>query len=140
MRGEWDIRAACPNRVKYLREAVDMLRHNYHDVDVVDSGTELGPCVYRTVFRVAVSNPEDGKAAALAIARINEFVRGVRAGLESYGWRVFERVSYVDGGYAYMEVTWLRRIRLPSKDYATLMDIYELAAPYLVPRVGAGGQ
>jgi hypothetical protein len=135
MRGEWDIRAACPNRVKYLQEAVDMVRHNYHDVDVVDGGTELGPCVYRTVFRVAAT-PEDGKAAALAIARINEFVRGVRAALEAYGWRVFEKVGYVDGGYAYMEVTWLRRIRLPFKDYATIMDIYELAAPYL----GAGGQ
>jgi hypothetical protein len=127
MRGEWDIRASCPNRVKYLREAVDMLRHNYHDVDVVDSGTELGPCVYRTVFRVAVSNPED---VALAVARINEFIRSVKAQLEGYWW-LFEKASHVDGGYVYMDAIWLRRIWLPFKKYATPMDIYELAAPHL---------
>jgi len=137
MRGEWNIRAACVNRVRYLSEAVDMLRSNYPDVDVVDGGTELGPCFYRTVFRVAVPT-EDGKAAALAVSRINEFIRGVRAGLEAYGWRVFEKVSYVEGPHVYMEVRWVRRIRLPHKDYATLMDIYELAAPYLGPRGGAG--
>jgi len=131
MGGEWDIRKACVNRVRYLAEAVDTLKHNFPDVDVVDGGTELGPCFYRTVFRVAVST-EDVKAAALGVSRINEFIRGVRAGLEAYGWRVFEKVSYVEGPHVYMEVRWVRRIRLKHKDYATLMDIYELALPYLV--------
>jgi hypothetical protein len=126
---EFDIREACPNRVRYLREAVDMLTHNYPDVDVVEKGVELGPCVYRTVFRSMVK--EDFKAAALAVSRINEFVRNIVASLETYGWRAFEKESYIDGGYVYVDVTWVRRIRLPNKRYASLMDIYELSLPYI---------
>jgi len=131
MAGEFDIREACPNRVRYLREAVNVLIFNYPDVDVVDNGVELGPCVYRTIFRTAISNPEDNKAVALAIARINEYIRDVRARLEAYGWEVFEKDSYVEEGYVYVEVKWVRKIRIPGKRHISLMDIYELALPHI---------
>jgi len=84
MAGEFDIRAACRNRVGYLREAVNMLKHKYPDVDVVVDGEQIGPCFYRTVFRTAVNNPEDHKEVALAIARTNEYMRDVKAMLSSY--------------------------------------------------------
>lgn len=135
MAGEWDfdfdIREACPNRVRYLREAVDMLVHNYPDVDVVDNGTELGPCIYQTVFRASVSDSEDSKEVALAVARINQFIRDLKARQAAFGWGIFDKAAYVDGGYVYVGVTWVKKIRLPGVRYATIMDIYELARPYI---------
>jgi hypothetical protein len=132
---EFDIREACRNRVMYLREAVDMLTHSYPDVDVVDSGSMLGPCVYQTVFRVA-ADTEDYKAVWLAVSRINAFIRDVKARLAAYRWVVFEKESYVEGGYVYMTVTWIKKIRLPDRRYTSVMDIYELALPYM--KEGAG--
>jgi hypothetical protein len=144
MAGEWDfgfdIREACPNRVKYLREAVDMLIHNYPDVYVVDNGAELGPCFYRTIFSVPVSNPEDSKEVAMAVTRANQFIRDVAARLEPYGWRVFEKESYVDGNNVYTEVRWIRRVRLPNKRNASLMDIYELVVPYIKDKYLRGAE
>ncbi len=128
---EFDIRAACRNRVGYLREAVDMLAHHYPDVDVVDSGTVLGPCVYQTVFRVS-ADTEDYKAVALAVARINEFIRDLSARLSAYGWVVFEKEGYPKGeGHVYVVVRWVKKIRLPDRRYTSVMDIYELALPYM---------
>jgi hypothetical protein len=128
---EFDIRSACRrNYVRYLREAVDMLVHSYPDADVVDGGTELGPCVYKTVFRTAINNPEDHKEFALAVARLNEFIRDVRARLEAYGWVVFEKEAYVKENYVYVDVTWVRKIRINGRRYVSVMDIYELARPY----------
>jgi hypothetical protein len=138
MDGEFDIRVACRNRVRYLREVVDMLTHNYPDIDVADKGTELGPCIYRTVFRVSVSNPEDDKAVALAVARVNQLIRDVKARQAAYGWGVFEKEAYVGGGYVYVDVRWVKKIRLPGAGYATVMDVYELAEPYINGRRGEG--
>jgi hypothetical protein len=140
MAGEWDfdfeIREACPNRVRYLREAVDMLVHSYPDVDVVDIGW-LGPCFYRTVFRTAVNNPEDYKEVALAVARLNEFIRGVRAQLAAYGWQVFEKEAYVKESYVYVDAVWVRKIRVNGRRHVTAMDIYELALPHIKGYGGA---
>ncbi len=131
MGGEFDIRLVCRNYVRYLREAVDMMARVYLDVDVVDSGTELGPCIYQTLFRASVDNPEDTKAVALAVARINEFIRDVKARLAAYNWEVFEKEAYVEGAYVYMVVRWVKKIRIPGKTYTSVMDIYELALPYM---------
>jgi hypothetical protein len=130
MAGEFDIRFACRNRVNYLRGTVDMLKHSYPDVDVVDSGTELGPCTYQTVFKMSVSNPEDNKEVALAVARINEFISDLKARLGTYGWVVFEKEAKIEGDL-YMDVRWIKKIRLPGRRYTTPMDIYELALPYI---------
>jgi len=131
MAGEFDIRQACwRNYVRYLRDAVDLEAFNYPDIEVVDFGTELGPCMYRTLFAVA-ANTEDYKAWALAVSRLNEFVRGVRARLNGYGWEVFEKETYVDGNRVYMEVRWVKKVRIPGKRFVSVMDIYELARPYL---------
>jgi hypothetical protein len=131
MAGDFDIREACPNRVRYLNGAVNAPIFKYPDVDVVDNGVELGPCVYRTIFRMAVSNPEDNKAVALAIARINEYIRDVKARLDGYGWEIFEKETYIEEGYVYVEVKWMRRVRIPGKKYVSLMEIYELALPHI---------
>jgi hypothetical protein len=143
MAGEWDfdfdIREACPNRVRYLREAVDMLVHGYPDIDVVDGGTELGPCVYKTVFRTAINNPEDHKGFALAVARLNEFIRDVKARLAAYGWVVFEKEAYVKENYVYVDVTWVRKIRVNGRRHVSVMDVYELAMPYMAKR-GEGAE
>jgi hypothetical protein len=92
---------------------------------------ELGPCFYRTIFRKAVNNPEDHKEVALAVSRINEYVRDVRARLEAYGWEIFEFESYVEGGYVYVEVRWVKKVRIPGKKYVSVMELYELALPYI---------
>jgi len=134
---EFDIREACRNRANYLREAVDMLKHNYPDVDVVEVSV-VGPCFYKTVFRTTASNPEDFKEVALVVSRINDFIRNVKARLAAYGWNIFEKVAHVDGGYVYVDVTWLKKIRLPDRRYTTAMDIYELAFPYIKAERGEG--
>jgi len=131
MAGEFDIRKACRNYTKYLREVVDLETFNYPDIEVVDPGTELGPCIYRTLFAVAVNNTEDYKEWALAVSRINEFIRDVRARLNGYGWEIFEKESHVDGNRVYMEVRWVKKVRIPGKQFVSVMDIYELAMPYL---------
>jgi hypothetical protein len=134
MAGEFDVvdvREVCRGFLRYLREVVDTLAHNYPDVDVVDKGSELGPCVYQTVFRVSVSNPEDFKEVVLAVSRINHFIRDVKARQAAYGWGVFDKVARVDGGYVYMDVRWVKKIRLPGTRHTTVMDIYELARPYI---------
>jgi hypothetical protein len=128
---EFDIREACPNRVKYLREAVEVVAQNYSDIDVVDGGTELGPCFYRTVFRVSVSNLEDHKAVTLAVARINQLIRDIKERQASYGWAVFEKEAYIDGGYVYMWVTWVKKVRIPGRRYTSVMELYELALPHM---------
>jgi hypothetical protein len=128
---EFNIRSACRrNYVRYLRESVDLEAFNYPDIEVVDAGTELGPCIYRTLFAVA-ANTEDYKEWALAVSRLNEFVRSVRARLDGYGWEIFEKESYVDGNRVYMEVRWVKKVRIPGKQFVSVMDIYELARPYL---------
>jgi hypothetical protein len=132
---EFDIRLACRNRVNYLREAVDLEAFNYPDIEIIDAGTELGPCVYRSLFAVA-ANTEDYKEWALAVSRLNEFIRGIRARLNGYGLEVFEKESYVDRGYVYMEVRWIKKVRIPSKQFVSVMDIYELARPYLKTNTG----
>jgi hypothetical protein len=134
---EFDIREACRNRVNYLREAADMLKHNYPDVDVVEVSV-VGPCFYKTVFRTTAPNPEDYKAVALAVARINQFIRDVLSRLKAYRWEVFEKESYAEGGDVYMSVTWLKKIRLPDRRYTTAMDIYELAFPHIKAERGEG--
>jgi hypothetical protein len=132
---EFDIRAVCRNNyVRYLRDAVDMLVHNYPDVDVVDNGSVLGPCLYKTVFMTSVSNPEDHKDFALAVSRANQFIRDIKARLVSYGWDVFEKESYLEGNYVYTVVTWVKKIRLSDRRHTTAMDIYELALPYIKAR------
>jgi len=138
MVGDFDIRKVCRNRVNYLREAVDLVSFNYPDIEVVDSGTELGPCIYRTLFAVAVNNTEDYRAVALAVIRINELVRDVSARLSAYRWEVFEKESYVEGNRVYMEVRWLKKIHLPGRRYTSAMDIYELAFPYIKAERGEG--
>jgi hypothetical protein len=125
--------------VRYLREAVDTLVHNYPDVDVVDNGTELGPCFYRTVFRTTANNLEDHKEFALAVARLNEFIRNVNAMLAYYGWMVFEKEAHVRRNYVYMDVMWVRKIRVNGRRYVSVMDIYELALPYIKGYRGSGG-
>jgi hypothetical protein len=74
---------------------------------------------------------EDYKEWALAVSRLNEFVRSVRARLNGYGWEVFEKESYADGNRVYMEVRWVKKVRIPGKEFVSVMDIYELARPYL---------
>jgi len=135
--GGFDIRAACRNYLRYLREAVDMLSHSYPDVDVVDGGSVLGPCLYRTIFAASVSNPEDFKAVVLAVSRGSQLVRDINSRLESYGWDVFEKEAYVEGNHVYVAVTWVKKVRLPGRRYATAMDVYELALPYIKARGGA---
>jgi hypothetical protein len=136
---EFDIREACRNNyVRYLRDAVDMLSHGYPDVDVVDNGSELGPCLYKTVFMMSVSDPEDYKAFALAVSRVNQFIRDIKARLVAYGWNVFEKESYTEGNHVYTVAVWVKKIRLPDKRYATAMDIYELALPYIEAKRGEG--
>ena len=134
---EFDIREACRNRVNYLSEAVDMLKHNYPDIDVAEVSV-VGPCFYKTVFRTVAPNPEDYKAVALAVARINQFIRDVLSRLKAYGWAVFEKEYYVEGKDVYMSVTWVKKIRLPDRRYTTAMDIYELAFPYIKAERGEG--
>ncbi len=135
---EFDIREVCRRRyADYLREAVELVAFNYPDVDVVDKGSEIGPCFYQTLFRVS-ADTEDYKAAALAVSRINELIRDIKARLSAYGWDVFEKEAYVEGDYVYMTVTWVKKIRLPGQRYTSVMDIYELALPYFKARSGAG--
>jgi hypothetical protein len=136
--GEFDIRRACRNHVRYLHEVVDMLVHNYPDIDIVNKGSELGPCIYQTVFRASVSNPEDFKEVVLAVSRINQFIRDIKGRQAAYGWSIFEKVAHVDGGYVYVDVRWVKKIRLPGVGYATVMDIYELARPYINEGRGEG--
>jgi len=134
---EFDIREACRNHVNYLREAADMLKHNYPDIDVVEVSV-VGPCFYKTVFRTAAPNPEDFKEVALVVSRINDFIRNVKARLAAYGWNIFEKVAHVDGGYVYVDVMWVKKIRLPDRRYTTAMDIYKLAFPYIKAEGGEG--
>jgi hypothetical protein len=126
-----DIRLACRrNYVNYLRDAVDLVAFNYPDIEVVDAGTELGPCIYFTRFAVA-ANTEDHKEWALAAARLNEFIRDVKARLNGYGWEIFDKEARADGNRVYMDVRWVKKVRIPGKRFVSAMDIYELAMPYL---------
>jgi hypothetical protein len=133
MAGKWDIRLACKNHLHYLRDAVEMLSQRFPDINV-HSVDNIGPCVYRTVLSTSIpsgyASNQDYRGVALAVSRINEFIRNVEALLHAYGWRVFEKESYVDGD-VYMVVTWIKWVRIPHKEHATLMDIYELALPYI---------
>jgi hypothetical protein len=135
MAGEFDIREACRNNyVRYLREAVDMLTHSYPDVDVVDKGSVLGPCLYKTVFVTSVSDPEDYKAFALAVSRANQFIRDIKARLNGYGWDIFEKESYMEGNYVYTVAVWVKKVRIPGKRFVSVMDIYEMAREVAVPQ------
>ena len=134
---EFDIREACRNHVNYLREAVDMLKQNHPDVDVAEVSA-VGPCFYKTVFKTAAPNPEDYEAVALAVARINQLIRDVLSRLRAHGWAVFEKEAYVEGEGVYMSVTWVKKVRLPDRRYATAMDIYELAFPHIKAERGEG--
>ena len=128
---DWDIREACPNRAKYLGSAVDAVADNYSDVEVVDRGTEIGPCFYLTTFRLSVSNPEDYKTVALAVARLNQFIRDVKAIQASYGWAVSEKEAYVEGNHVYMAAVWVKKVRIPGRRYVSVMELYEFALPYM---------